>query len=93
MTNSEFFRGFCFGLGQSVAGIIIVGVFGERICKYVFNTMKDIEKKETKLGKEDLTMQNIPTDQIKNCDESLLSDGETIQIKPKISIKNYKVVQ
>lgn len=87
MTNSDFFRGFCFGLGQSVAGIIVVGIFGEKICKYIYYTMKDFETKEKKTEKTDLTMQNISTEHIKNCDESLLSDGETIQIKPKITLK------
>lgn len=99
MGNSEFFRGFCFGLGQSVAGIIIIGIFGERICKYIVDIMKDIDNKKNSTDKTDLTMLTIESPQsikstqttqiesMKNCEESLLSDGETVQIKPKITLK------
>ena len=87
MSNSEFFRGFCFGLGQSAAGFIIIGLFGERICKYIINTIEKKQIKENDENKTDLTMQNLYSKCIKNYDESLLSDGETIQIKPKINLK------
>jgi hypothetical protein len=88
MANSEFFKGFVFGLGQSAAGVIVIGIFGKAISLYILRIFKEIEKQEnTKKGTVDINMQNIY--ERKDNEESLLSDGETIQINlnPNIRLK------
>lgn len=79
---NEFFKGLLFGLGQSVAGIIVVTFLGKSICKYVYYSMKEFETQEIK---KNIQETKPPETKLKikvnrSIDESLLSDGETIQI-------------
>ncbi len=87
--KNEVLKGICFGFGQSIAGIIFLSFFGKKIYKYVVESINQIEQ-DKKENISDLNMQKIYNETFNekevysNSDEYLLSDGETIKIKPKI---------
>ena len=89
-------RGICFGIGQSIAGLIVISLFGKSIYRYVIKSFNEIEseKKEQtdETSKTDVVdMQKMYNETVKDdkaSEECLLSDGETIKIKqPKIVLK------
>lgn len=88
--KNEVIRGICFGIGQSIAGLIVVSLFGKTIYRYVIKSCQAIET-EQNVEKTDLDMQKMYNETVKDdkaSEECLLSDGETIKIKqPKIILK------
>jgi hypothetical protein len=95
--KNEVLKGVCFGFGQSIAGIIFLTIFGKKIYKYMIKSFKEIDTEvETKVETEcipDLNMQKLYNDTIKEkevtSDEYLLSDGETIKIKPRFILNKF----
>jgi hypothetical protein len=89
--KNEILKGVCFGIGQSIAGVLFLTFFGKKIYKYVVDSVNEMEQRQEKV--EDLNMQQMYNDTIKekdvNSDECLLSDGETIKIKQKISLNRF----
>lgn len=91
--KNEVIRGICFGIGQSIAGLIVVSLFGKTIYRYVIKSCQaiDAENNEPNVEKADLDMQKMYNETVKDdkaSEECLLSDGETIKIKqPKIVLK------
>ncbi len=92
--KNEVLKGICFGFGQSIAGIIFLSFFGKKIYKYVVESINQIEQ-DKKENISDLNMQKIYNETFNekevysNSDEYLLSDGETIKIKPKINLNRF----
>lgn len=89
MTNSDFFKGFVFGLGQSAAGVIVISIFGKSISLYILKMFKEIEKQEDNKRKNIIEVPSQNKYEKKDTEESLLSDGETIQINRNIRLQKY----
>ncbi len=92
--KQEILKGLCIGLGQSIAGILILTIFGKKIYKYMIKSCKELDdqlKTEKTNENPDLYMQKLYNETVKDkqtsSEECLLSDGETIKIKPKIILK------
>jgi len=93
--KNEVLKGICFGFGQSIAGVLFLTFFGKKIYKYVVESIKSIEDDKKQDNVAELNMQQMYNNTINqketssNSDECLLSDGETIKIKPRISLKRF----